>query len=804
MWATGLYFDAVYDWRCWHGQRAKCLILILGFAFVCGLLAVSLRLGEVLFEQTPPWVHSDASFFTLVREEPGLGVRPLNLRTVEKLREIPGIGRVSWIAFREGMEFQHDRASFPALRAAVFDHSLPNLVGANFARFDQGTVANSVWISKRLFREMFDADPNIIGTQLRHEKIPFPLTITGVLNSTFNRIGTSEPDIWLSGNILGYLTPFAMPSAEQPNPGQEMRIRQFLQVAPIYYGIFTAAERLDAETILSALRAVPDAEGSSSQVRFRDFEMQLEVLPGINLAPEARRALRRQWFVLTGLIVALAIVLIVNAITIFSGHWVLRWHDLGIMRMVGAGPRDFIRGQLAGLLPALGLLSGLSAAGIVLLTNWVENLPAWREWAGSRTLDVAALDWFGAVMLVVIVLAFCRGLPLAMLLHRQLFTRAVGTSRTGRQKLLGQAALTIQLASVLLAMMIAGSMALSEWQHHQNLPLDTSVAEIQLVQRGRLHPPAELAQGRFPGLSGVEVAAATSPLVGEGTPVNINHVALTESLPVHGWHTSANYFKMLGIRPIVGPGRPDPSGVVINRALADLLVQQAPLESVLGSAIRVEGLFSSSYPIAAIIEDLPHLGRAERHKPAIYLPLERARLMISLNVLVAGADADPAAMAIDRWSERNLIQPRSIGPTTIGDCLDEADRTRVQLLYSTLFVALLISAMVLIGIVYQVRARLALNRHEFGVRRAVGAPWPSLLLFSARDGLVALAMAVPVAFGVQWLLVGGATIEMPVDLFYPAIVPLAVLVTGLLVLLAAMLPVLQSMYKPIFRVLRED
>lgn len=801
--ASRLLFDAGYDWRCWHGQRTKYLVLLLGFALVCALLAIALRLGDMLFRQAPPWVDSESKFFTLLREQPGLGARPLNLRTVEKLREVAGIDQVSWISFRE-ITLSHDQTPLATLDAVFFDPSLPGLVGADFPQFDHGMAARSVWISERFFRQAFEGNPEIIGSKLRHERIPYPLTIVGVLDIALNRIGTSEPDIWLAGSNLGYLTPFAMPPPELPDPGQEMRIRQFLQVAPIYYGIFTSTRQHDAETIRGALEAVPDARAANAQVSFNDFEMQLSVLPGINLAPEARRALRNQWIALVGLLISLAIVLTVNAVTVFAAHWVLRWRDLGIMRIVGAGSLDFVRAQLGGLLPALGLLTGLSALAVFLMTRGVETSSAWREWAGIRDLGGSALEWFAAITLVMILLALCRALPLAVLLRRQLFTRAVGASRTGSQKILGQTALVIQLAGALSAVMIAGSMAWSEWQNHQDLPLDIGIAEIQVMQRGLLHLPASLTQGQFPGLSGIEVAAATSPLVGAGTALKVDHAALADSLPVHGWHASPNYFRVLGVEPIAGSTQWDRPGVVINRSLAEIIAAGTPLDAVVGTGIRVEAPYSSRYPIVTVIEDLPHLGPAERHQPAVYLPLDDARLVAALTVLVNSADADQAWTAVEQWAKVNLTQARITGPKTIGDNLDEADRARTRLLYSGLLVALLILISVFTGMIYQVRSRLVLNQHEFGVHRAVGAPWPALMMFAASDGLGALAVAAPLALGVQWFLVSRIGHAAPFDLFQPSIMPIAILVVAVLLFVAAVLPVLQSLRVPIYRILRAE
>src|SRR5690625_4815472 len=103
-------FAARHDWRCWQGQRFKYLVLIAGFALVCGLLALSLRLGQLLLHEPPAWAAADQHYLTLVQEDKsGRLVGRSSLAEIESLRERPQVHAAAALRF-DALDVEHARS----------------------------------------------------------------------------------------------------------------------------------------------------------------------------------------------------------------------------------------------------------------------------------------------------------------------------------------------------------------------------------------------------------------------------------------------------------------------------------------------------------------------------------------------------------------------------------------------------------------------------------------------------------------------------------------------------------------------
>ena len=795
-------FEVVFDWRCWRGQRVKYAVLIVGFALVCALLALALRLGAMLFYQPPPWVHQTTAFYTLARRHPGVGIVPIDRHAIEKLRQVPGVGEISYLAFQT-LDLERGQHRLPSVNVAFFSENFPRLLGAEFPGWQESNAQHLAWISQRMFAETFASKRSIIGAALRDERAPFPFTIAGVLPQSMNRIGANRPDVWLDSRNLRYHTPFAMPPPGRPNPGQEQRVERFLAGAGMYFGIFTAAPSLTAEVITKAVEQIELVKADGPSMRFVDNGAKLWVLPGVSLNPAGRDHLRSQWVALVALIVALLLVLTFNALTVFASQLVLRWDDLRVMRIVGAGQRHWLRGAVASLAPAVAVIVLLSWLILLTSTRLVERASVYQAFAGKMPLLVAPLHWIGAVAVVVIVLALCKSLPLLALGQKKLFNRAMGTTHSRARYWLGQLNLVLQLSMALLAIGVSGSMALTEWQRHQRIPVDPSIRQIEVNHHGHGRPPAETHQGGFPGLPRVVVAASVPAFEGVGISAAISHGGLRKAIPVNVFYVSGNYFDLLGI-PKIAPRGQWADGAVLSRRAASLLGGEVNPEKVIGSRVEVKGMMASSFAVTGVVENAPHLGLAEHTQPVIYLPLKRALITGGLSFYVQAADARNLHLRIKQWAGRELVGARVGNPVSLGRLIARMDRTRIGLLYSTLSVAAFIGFLVFIGLGYQIKARLAIARHEYGVRLAVGAPGSSLLAVASREVLAALLFAAPVALVAQWTLLGRAAGKTPFAVFHPAVVPLGLVVILMLILIAAALAVGQMLRVPIFQILREE
>jgi len=802
MLSNAFAFELVFDWRCWRGQRVKYVVLIVGFALVCALLALALRLGAMLFYQPPPWVHRTASFYTLARRHPGVGMQPINRHAIEKLRRVPGVGEISYLAFQT-LDLEHERRRLSAVSVAFFKDNFPQLVGAEFPGGHTSNAQHLAWISQRLFAETFSSERGIIGSTLRDKRIPYPFTIAGVLPRSMNRIGAHRPDVWLDSRNLRYHTPFAMPTPGSPNPRQEQMVERFLAGAGMYFGIFAAAPDLTAGAIAKAVEQIELVQADGPSMRFVDDGAKLWVLPGVSLNPAGRNHLRSQWVALVALIAALLLVLTFNALTVFASQLVLRWDDLRVMRIVGAGQRHWLQGALASLAPAVVVIVLLSWWMLLVGRRLVEHTPVYQAFAGSLPLLVAPSHWIGAVALVVIVLALCKSLPLLALSRKNLFTRAVGSTHSRAQYWLGQTNLVLQLSMALLAVGVAGSMAFSEWMRHRQIPVDRTIQQIVVKHHGQGRPPAEIHGGGFPGLPGVPVAGSVPAFDGVGISANITHASLRQAIPVNVFYVSKNYFDLLGIPKVTPPGS-WAGGAVLSQRAANLLGAGPNPRTIIGSSLVVKGMMAASFPVVGVVANAPHLGLGTHAQPVIYLPLKRALITRGLSFYAHPRDVPKLQLQIEHWAGRELVGARVNKPVSIGRLIARMDRARIGLLYSTLTVAALIALLVFIGLGYQIKARLAIARHEYGVRLAVGAPGSRLLAVAGREVLAALLFALPLALAGQWLLQQGTAGKTPFEVFHPAVVPLGLVVMLVLIVIAAGLAVGQLLRLPIFQILREE
>jgi hypothetical protein len=797
-------FHAVHDYRCWKNQQIKYLTLILGFALVCGLLACTLRLGQMLFIEPPQWVGEQQRYITILRTDDGGRALPVSKRVLQSLDDLPGVKATSYLHF-SSIELTSDSNALPSMAAVYFEPDLPRQLGIPELAGNDHDARRSIWLSQRAFDEMFGANTRIIGSTLYSEHIPYPLVLAGVLPSKFDQVGSYRPAVWIDARNLVYLTPFRMPEAGQPNPDQETRVRQFLEKMPMLHGLAVLDPDADAGALQAALRTVHESHRANPEgmIRVLDDGSAMQIFAGINIDPTAQRALKHQWSALLVLLMILAAVLTVNSLTLFAAHWIARMQELNTMLILGAGPRDLFRLMLAGFLPAAGLAILLSLWLTIGLVFWVGRTETYQNWAGAQPFTISIAVYSIAVALSILLLFLCRGLPLIMLINKARFTRKVGAARSAFQYLFDRIALTVQSASALLVFSIAGAISVSEWQLQASLPINLNSVEIQVNHRDIIHTPVGLEHGRFPNLPDLQTAASTYPMISQGMTFEVSFAGLEHPIPVSGRHVSSNYFEVAGV-PVAGKPSGQQRGVIINQALHQRLKLAGEDDSLIGRSLRLSAPWLTAYPIIGVVENLPHRGLANRESPAIYLPLQDADFFRSLTLLTEPDHADQLADAAREWAQQALHEPRVTAPRRLETALQEVDRLRTQLLVALLAIGLVLLAVIFLGLLYQIRARLALRRPEFGVHAALGAPPWRLALFAMQDGITSLILALPLALLGQWSLLHFLGAELPLTLFNLAILPLATLAFLALLMLATIQPLLDIKRQSLSALLRQD
>lgn len=772
-------YDLSTEWRRWRGQQGKLLLLICGFALVCALTALVLRLGSLLFLEAPHWLKTPGHYYTMANKNDLGQLQGLNRQSLQVLADTPGVTAVSWLAPQtQSLEFAGQ--TLADLQLMFFAPEWFNFTGITQANDEQG-----IWLSDRYWRTQFQANPAVIGQYLHHKKIPHGLQIKGVLPASADRIGHWQPDLWLSGDHLRYLTPFTVDSTKM--------VDRFLLAVPWYYAVFRTAQQTDPAALTERLNSL---DLTVPGMRMESSGYQLAIFAGVNLDPVARQRLAEQWELLLLLVVGLGVVLTLNLFTVYASRLVMFQDELQLFRVLGANRIHLLRPVCLSAMLLTALIAALAWLCCQLLGPLIAADPAYQAISASSTMQIALSQFLAATGLILLLLLLAGCLPLLRLEQQPLFSRAMNPGRTALQKLVAQLNLALQLLVALLALNTAGTLGYNLWQSYQNNALPADLIVLDASHQGSGLDLSAIANGSVPGLAAQQIAWASADFINPSTFL-LDAPQLPHQLVIGRLWVSASYFNLLGKQVPTLPAVWQ-NGVVINQTLADLLSKQLGGKAVLGSAFSMD-FFNPAQPIIAIVPDLPHQGRSGAAVPMAYLPMHNAgkRLQLYLH--------NESIPALTRWLSEQMTEPRFQDPRHLVEIVASQDRARWQLLFSALAVVILILLSVFISLSYQIKARLELERHEYGVLLAIGAPDSYLHWRTVRQALLALTLAMPFVLALQSLLLQWGRSAVGSNLlFEPAAFIGAATVLTLLVLLCCHWPLRLLLRQPIYQVLRQQ
>ncbi len=793
-----LLFELATEWRTWKGQWFKYLILLFGFSLLAVLLAMGLRIGELLFIDPPAWVNSDKhkNLYTLSRYHQKVGMHGVSLNTIEGLKGIPGIESIAYIAFRS-RSIKHQGTLFDSTEIAYFSESFRNQISLKFPTKEGVAESQLAWVSTRFFEQELKGNPAVIGSTIRITRNPVPLIIAGVLPPELNRLGKNQPDIWVNDKNLRYHTPFVAPPVGSNNPEKEKILNKFLRNAPIYYVIFALEKAIDPAEIQQIVAANFTVD---SAMTFSMPGSELRVQQGVVFDPETKQALKNQWLALLALILALSIILTINALTLFGGHIVMHWRSIKTKRILGASQKSFLLSDLWSLALPLIFLTLFSYVLLLLGEKTINFSELYKSFAGNTRFSVSAPIWAASLLLTFVVLYLSKAMQVLNFSEEKLFDRAFGNSKTRSQLLLADLFLVIQLAGGFLIASIAASMALSEWQSQSAVSIDRSVTEVKISYNGDAKIPNSLYSGRFPGLSSIPVGASI-PGFQEPLTASIKRAGTKTSVSVNAIYVSENYFDLLAVNKVTWSGS-WPNGVIVSRSLASVLAEKEDYSDLEAAPVAVKMLFEKTYPIVGVIDDIPHFGVSQRGDPMVYLPISAAFLNNNMALISKPEHAEALADAANLWAQKNLLNPRISPIESLDEIIRQTDSLRLGFLAATLAVSLLINILIFISISYQIKSRIKMTEHEYGVRMVYGCSASHLILVACRDCFLALLVAVPIATAGLWWLDSRYAQFLDVPLLRVSVLPPVVLITALLILLAATVPIASLLKKSLFGLMR--
>jgi putative ABC transport system permease protein len=614
---------------------------------------------------------------------------------------------------------------------------------------DHAGAAPVAVISHALWVRRFEAAPRAIGQAIVLSGRPY--TLVGVLPEGFHAptMWPRMPDVWV-------------PIGLDANVGRR-DARMLRVIGRLQDGVTIDRARAELTALGDALaREHPDT----------NTDTRLTVTP---MLEQLTRDVRPSLYALAAAAIALLLVACGNAAGLLIGGALERRHEFATRLALGASRARIIRQIVAenlivGLLAAAaGFVLALWARDVLVGAATAAGVPRAAEIGiGPLTFVLAALVSLGCTFACALATAVEATRPVDLRV-----TRGAGASTAHRGR--GRAVLIAVEAALSLALLVGAALLARSFfaLHGTNPGFDTTrIATTRLSPPSARYPAGRVLAGFYdrvvegvralPGVDGASVVdwlpvsgfGASIGFQPAGTPAPEGHPTLAELRVV-----SVDYFETLGI-PVVA-GRPfdrrdvegAPPVVVINAALARAYFGST---NPIGRHLTVHRDGPLDVEIAGVVGDVRDLALSIAPGPGIYAPkTQEPWLRSETRDLVVRTRADlaalgPAIQGVLRELEPDMaytpLQP-------MDDVVDGAlKRPRFYASALSLFagIAVLLAGF---GIYGTVTSAVAVRRRELGVRLALGATRPHVLMRAARTG--AAPTLIGVAAGVPLALAGG-------------------------------------------------
>jgi predicted permease len=656
---------------------------------------------------------------------------------------------------------------------------VPPLIGRTPTADDARPGAEPVVVlGYRFWQRQFAGDSRVLGRQLQLNGIT--RTVIGVMPKRFMWRGADVylPVIFERGRVTE-------------------GVRGVHLLGRLKPGVTAAQAEADLRPIITDLKKqYPD--------QFPDV-WRVDLLPFKQSFPSG---ITRDIWVLFGAVALLLLIACANVSNLLLSKVMTRQREMTVRAALGANRRRLVRQLLTESL-ILALLAGAVGTGLAYI-----GLPAILSIVPTGTIpdeSEITLNWsvLGFAIVVSALTSIICGLAPALQSSSTDLVSAMreagrGLAGSTRQAILRKTLVVVEVALAL--MLLAGSSLLVRtYAAMQRVELGVQpdrllTLRIPLAAANYPDPPRRIAffndlLGRVAAVPGVEAVGLNTglhPLGNWRLPVEVSGMpALSEPVVVHQINTG--YPAALGINLSTGRFFTESDVVSSQRvALVNERFVRTRLENrpALGQVVRIPALKQPpfalpdvAFQIVGVVHDTLNQGLADPALPEILLPFTTTGMA---NVLAVRTSLEPASVsravigqvyAIDRNQPVTDVRPLDV---VLKEFVYATPRFNVTLLGVLAFVGLMLA---IVGVYGVMSTAVAQQRHEIGVRMALGASAGTIARMVIVRGSWLLGIGIAVG------LAGAATVAQllarqvwrvpPFDPFAFAIVAIILLAAGL-------------------------
>lgn len=610
-------------------------------------------------------------------------------------------------------------------------------------------------LSEQAWRSRFNADPGVIGREIRINTHPF--TVVGVMPRTFG--GPAMPggvDVWVPMAMLEQAAPFESWS--------------FLESRGTSW--HDAVARLAPGVSLTAARAEVDAivAGVVEQTGRDPAQMRLGLLPAGAAAVDAYgfNGTRRNALLLLGVTATLLLIAMANAASLMLVRTDERAREIALRVGIGA-----TRPRIVRMLLVEALCYAFAGTALGLLLGWIvmaAALPSLSAMLGGGLAEPSLLVhgrviWFAGATAVVAALFAVLSPALRTMRIDLNSALKQGASRDAKRgarmrnmMVVGQVMLSVGLLTV--ALLLVRSFWHTAVVDPGFDPRNTLVASVDLLRQGYTNDQALQLQRtlveRLEAHPEVRSAALARivPVQSGGMRTSFLRVGVDEeSLCCTDFNVvTPGYFDTMRIPLLQGRAletgdRADaPPVIVVNRAFVD---RYMPGEDALGQRLSLLG---GERTIVGVVADSKLRSLREEPLPSAWVS-HAQRPEPQAEIIVRG-HGDPWALLPVLRAALNELDPALpvFRTRTLVDHVGQSYReatVMAWLLGAFAALAVVLSAAGLYGLLsWQVRTR----TREIGIRLAIGASAASVRRHFLRRGIVLAALGIPLGlFAAAWV-----------------------------------------------------